>query len=106
VWEVRFHPSNPTHLFSCSNDGSLFHWDSSEANSYGAGGSAGTSRGKSTVMYISFIRQYLHRRMNTSSCSIEDRKVVLMAAHSIDEHLMKKISKMRAALLLVAEEAS
>jgi nuclear pore complex protein Nup43 len=31
MWEVHFHPSHPTHLFSCSNDGSLWHWDSSEA---------------------------------------------------------------------------
>ena len=28
VWEVKFHPSQPNHLFSCSEDGSLWHWDS------------------------------------------------------------------------------
>ncbi|KFW76951.1 Nucleoporin Nup43, partial [Manacus vitellinus] len=29
MWEVHFHPSNPDHLFTCSEDGSLWHWDSS-----------------------------------------------------------------------------
>ena len=29
VWEVCFHRSHPTHLFTCSSDGSLWHWDSS-----------------------------------------------------------------------------
>jgi len=35
VWEVRFHPSHPTHLFTCSNDGSLWHWDSSDSATTG-----------------------------------------------------------------------
>jgi len=34
VWEVRFHPSHPSHLFTCSNDGSLWHWDSSDITSF------------------------------------------------------------------------
>uniref|UniRef100_A0A8C4WKV4 Nucleoporin 43 n=1 Tax=Gopherus evgoodei TaxID=1825980 RepID=A0A8C4WKV4_9SAUR len=29
MWEVHFHPSNPDHLFTCSEDGSLWHWDTS-----------------------------------------------------------------------------
>ncbi|XP_028653733.1 nucleoporin Nup43 [Erpetoichthys calabaricus] len=29
MWEVHFHPSNPDHLFTCSEDGSLWHWDNS-----------------------------------------------------------------------------
>ncbi|XP_053315942.1 nucleoporin Nup43 [Spea bombifrons] len=29
MWEVHFHPSKPDHLFSCSEDGSLWHWDAS-----------------------------------------------------------------------------
>ncbi|XP_043925254.1 nucleoporin Nup43 isoform X2 [Protopterus annectens] len=29
MWEVHFHPSNPDHLFSCSEDGTLWHWDAS-----------------------------------------------------------------------------
>ncbi|KAL0967357.1 hypothetical protein UPYG_G00251220 [Umbra pygmaea] len=29
MWEVRFHPSNPDHLFTCSEDGSLLHWETS-----------------------------------------------------------------------------
>ncbi|KAI1240918.1 hypothetical protein IHE44_0009367 [Lamprotornis superbus] len=29
MWEVHFHPSDPDHLFTCSEDGSLWHWDTS-----------------------------------------------------------------------------
>ncbi|XP_005089321.1 nucleoporin Nup43 [Aplysia californica] len=29
MWEVKFHPHNPHHLFTCSDDGSLWHWDGS-----------------------------------------------------------------------------
>ncbi|XP_033075368.1 nucleoporin Nup43-like [Trachypithecus francoisi] len=29
MWDVHFHPSNPDHLFTCSEDGSLWHWDAS-----------------------------------------------------------------------------
>ncbi|TRY59168.1 hypothetical protein DNTS_032417 [Danionella cerebrum] len=32
MWEVHFHPSNPTHLFTCSEDGSLLHWESTSAS--------------------------------------------------------------------------
>ncbi|ESO85758.1 hypothetical protein LOTGIDRAFT_221179 [Lottia gigantea] len=32
MWEVKFHPSNPDHLFTCSEDGSLWHWDGSAMN--------------------------------------------------------------------------
>lgn len=27
MWEIHFHPTNPDHLFSCSQDGSLLHWE-------------------------------------------------------------------------------
>lgn len=27
VWEVKFHPQKPDHLFTCSEDGSLWQWD-------------------------------------------------------------------------------
>ncbi|XP_041353900.1 nucleoporin Nup43-like isoform X2 [Gigantopelta aegis] len=27
LWEVKFHPTNPDHLFTCSDNGSLWHWD-------------------------------------------------------------------------------
>uniref|UniRef100_A0A8C4RC49 Nucleoporin 43 n=1 Tax=Eptatretus burgeri TaxID=7764 RepID=A0A8C4RC49_EPTBU len=30
MWEVRFHPTVPNHLFTCSEDGSLWHWALSE----------------------------------------------------------------------------
>ncbi|XP_030053921.1 nucleoporin Nup43 [Microcaecilia unicolor] len=29
MWEVHFHPSNPDHLFTCSENGSLWHWNAS-----------------------------------------------------------------------------
>ncbi|XP_014897229.1 nucleoporin Nup43 [Poecilia latipinna] len=29
MWEVHFHPTNPDHLFTCSEDGSLLHWETS-----------------------------------------------------------------------------
>ncbi|XP_041043593.1 nucleoporin Nup43 [Carcharodon carcharias] len=29
MWEVHFHPSNPDHVFTCSEDGSLWHWNAS-----------------------------------------------------------------------------
>ncbi|XP_070189905.1 nucleoporin Nup43-like isoform X2 [Littorina saxatilis] len=29
MWEVRFHPYHAEHLFTCSEDGSLWHWDAS-----------------------------------------------------------------------------
>ncbi|XP_004083832.1 nucleoporin Nup43 [Oryzias latipes] len=41
MWEVRFHPTNPDHLFTCSEDGSLLHWETashSEMPSFLQGG--------------------------------------------------------------------
>ncbi|XP_033112009.1 nucleoporin Nup43-like [Anneissia japonica] len=32
VWDVCFHQPSPDHLFTCSNDGSLLHWDNSSAS--------------------------------------------------------------------------
>uniref|UniRef100_UPI00398E4C0B nucleoporin Nup43 n=1 Tax=Pristiophorus japonicus TaxID=55135 RepID=UPI00398E4C0B len=32
MWEVHFHPSNPDHVFTCSEDGSLWHWNASIIN--------------------------------------------------------------------------
>lgn len=32
VWEVHFHPSNPNHLFTCSEDGSLLHWETTSSS--------------------------------------------------------------------------
>ncbi|XP_057208906.1 nucleoporin Nup43 [Triplophysa rosa] len=32
IWEVHFHPSNPNHLFTCSEDGSLLHWETTSAS--------------------------------------------------------------------------
>ena len=29
VWELRFHRHHPSHLFTCSQDSSLWHWDAS-----------------------------------------------------------------------------
>uniref|UniRef100_A0A8C1UJM9 Nucleoporin 43 n=1 Tax=Cyprinus carpio TaxID=7962 RepID=A0A8C1UJM9_CYPCA len=32
MWEVHFHPSNPNHLFTCSEDGSLLHWETTSGS--------------------------------------------------------------------------
>jgi len=29
VWDVGFHPSHPDHLFTCSDEGKVLHWDAS-----------------------------------------------------------------------------
>ncbi|XP_014677425.1 PREDICTED: nucleoporin Nup43-like isoform X2 [Priapulus caudatus] len=29
IWEVKFHPTHPDNLFTCSEDGSTWHWDAS-----------------------------------------------------------------------------
>jgi len=31
VWDVVFHPSHPDHLFTCSDEGKVLHWDASSA---------------------------------------------------------------------------
>uniref|UniRef100_A0ABM0LZ64 Nucleoporin Nup43-like n=1 Tax=Saccoglossus kowalevskii TaxID=10224 RepID=A0ABM0LZ64_SACKO len=31
MWEVKFHPSNPDNLFTCSEDGSVWHWDNTSS---------------------------------------------------------------------------
>ncbi|XP_032877735.1 nucleoporin Nup43 [Amblyraja radiata] len=33
MWEIHFHPSNPDHVFTCSEDGTLWHWNASVVNS-------------------------------------------------------------------------
>uniref|UniRef100_A0A3B3DY37 Nucleoporin 43 n=1 Tax=Oryzias melastigma TaxID=30732 RepID=A0A3B3DY37_ORYME len=41
MWEIHFHPTNPDHLFTCSEDGSLLHWETashSEMPSFLQGG--------------------------------------------------------------------
>ncbi len=37
VWELKFHASHPDNLFSCSEDGSVWHWDGSNINSAAPG---------------------------------------------------------------------
>ncbi|CAJ0952201.1 unnamed protein product [Ranitomeya imitator] len=58
MWEVHFHPSKPDHLFTCSEDGSLWHWDASAdvmerpsflLGEYPAGGRGSVNPSRSTV---------------------------------------------------------
>lgn len=53
MWEVHFHPSKPDHLFTCSEDGSLWHWDASaevmERPSFLMGGRGNVNLSHSTV---------------------------------------------------------
>ncbi len=37
MWEVKFHPSHPDNLFTCSEDGSIWHWDGSNITTAGTG---------------------------------------------------------------------
>ncbi|KAK2154683.1 hypothetical protein LSH36_260g01003 [Paralvinella palmiformis] len=34
MWELKFHTTHPDNLFSCSEDGSVWHWDRSAASAY------------------------------------------------------------------------
>ncbi|XP_052236910.1 nucleoporin Nup43-like isoform X2 [Dreissena polymorpha] len=45
MWEVLFHPASPDHLFTCSEDGSVWHWDSSAVTSLVTGTGAGSGGG-------------------------------------------------------------
>lgn len=45
MWEVKFHPANPDHLFTCSEDGSVWHWDGSSVSSLVTGTGAGSGGG-------------------------------------------------------------
>lgn len=47
IWEVKFHPDNPVHLFTCSEDGSVMHWNSSLPGPVGTGTGAGSGGGTS-----------------------------------------------------------
>lgn len=31
IWDVKFHPSHPDHLFTCADDGKVLHWDCAAA---------------------------------------------------------------------------
>lgn len=44
VWEVRFHPLSPDNLFTCSEDGSLWHWDGTSVAVQSVAGIPGTNK--------------------------------------------------------------
>ena len=50
VLEVKFHPNNPDHLFSCSEDGSAWHWDASSVASH----ITGTGKNDTTRKHIQY----------------------------------------------------
>lgn len=39
VWEILFHPQHPQNLFTCSEDGSVWHWTNSSSAGDGTGSS-------------------------------------------------------------------
>ncbi|XP_018421147.1 PREDICTED: nucleoporin Nup43 [Nanorana parkeri] len=53
MWEVHFHPSKPDHIFTCSEDGSLWHWDASteaaERPNFLVGGRGNSHLSRSTL---------------------------------------------------------
>ncbi|KAJ7394396.1 Nucleoporin Nup43 [Desmophyllum pertusum] len=44
IWEVRFHPLSPDNLFTCSEDGSLWHWDGASVAVQSTTGYPGASK--------------------------------------------------------------
>jgi nuclear pore complex protein Nup43 len=49
VWDIKFHPSQPDHLFTCADEGKVLHWDAASVveganKTKGLVGSLGTSR--------------------------------------------------------------
>ncbi|XP_067049328.1 nucleoporin Nup43-like [Acropora muricata] len=44
IWEVRFHPLSPDNLFTCSEDGSLWHWDGASVALQSVTGIPGTNK--------------------------------------------------------------
>lgn len=51
IWEVHFHPTNPDHLFTCSQDGSLLHWEAapSDVPAFLQGGRNGSAMSRSAM---------------------------------------------------------
>ena len=60
VWEVKFHPTNPDHLFTCSDDGSVWHWDgtlmTSSSTDIHTGSQIGLGRYHSYFTHMIFIQ--------------------------------------------------
>ncbi|KAK3097306.1 hypothetical protein FSP39_008518 [Pinctada imbricata] len=63
IWEVKFHRTNPDHLFTCSEDGSVWHWDGSHVEQTSAamvtaanltGTGAGSGGGNFTTSQLNF----------------------------------------------------
>lgn len=65
VWEVHFHPSNPDHLFTCSEDGSLLHWETSS---------------HSDISYLQgkFLSSQCHLNLSIISKTILNKRSVLL----------------------------
>lgn len=54
VWELKFHPTCPDHLFTCSEDGCVWHWDGSQVNATPMGLGPGASHLTGTgMLYLS-----------------------------------------------------
>lgn len=59
VSELMFHPERPEHLFSCSTNGQLWHWDSSKLSHTTISQFAGESSGKSCSTFLKFHNLFL-----------------------------------------------
>ena len=53
VWDVKFHPQNPSLLFSIGGDGNVLRWDISNISSFLSNYNAGTSKGADMLVDIS-----------------------------------------------------
>ena len=81
VWEVNFHKQYPDNIFSCSQDGSLWHWD---ASCKLPGSELNVSKSSSTTSLLRVmdgnnfqVQNYLpYNNMPVNSFDIEGRHLV------------------------------
>lgn len=76
VWEAKFHRSYPDQLFTCCQDGSLWHWD---ASSVDAGGSTQRSSwllGAIACGKVDIVNHLPHNTLSVNSCDIESRHLL------------------------------
>nr|XP_023665926.1 nucleoporin Nup43 [Paramormyrops kingsleyae] len=81
MWEVHFHPSNPDHLFTCSEDGSLLHWENStnsDTPSFLQGGRNTSIMSRSTVVPVGG-----NQSLTSSWLGGDSSKVHLEATHML-----------------------
>lgn len=59
VWEVRFHPSHPNNLFTCSEDGSVWHWNAGKSEPTHIFGSKGWCDQSLTFFQVCILSSFI-----------------------------------------------